>query len=260
MLDVTPGEGISSATVEFLRAFRPCASCQEWVRLGAGDDGGYETCVDDLRNGSIVAAFSMGVREEDAWSVDVNKRWGVPVYQFDCTVQSAQQCPDCHFYPKCIKSEDGTDDSFPGKSWTLKDVLEQTRLTDAPDRSILMKMDIESSEWPVFEKEDLSLLRKFRQISVEFHVLRVPQEHERKLRSMLKLQQAGFMISHIHGNNWAPFVKMGPYQFPDVVEANLVSDPRQREAHCITDPGDLPGDAPNNPIGPLFGHAKLPSL
>jgi hypothetical protein len=216
--------------------------------------------MDELKNqSSITAAFSMGVREEDEWSVEVNRRWNVPVYQFDCTVESAQRCPDCHFFPKCIKSEDGSGDSFPGKSWTMKDVLDKTKLASAPDRSLLMKMDIESSEWWVFEEEDLALLRKFRQIAVEFHVLRVVDEHERKLKAMRKLQQAGFVVAHIHGNNWAPFVNLGDYSIPDVLEVIMVSDPSLK-SQCDNHPGDFRGDSPNNPIGPIFPHATLPAM
>lgn len=256
-----PSSGISNTTVQFLRSFRVCAGCRTWERIGAQYDGGYETCMDDIKQkDSIRAAFSMGVREEDEWSVHVNKKWNTPVYQFDCTVDAAQKCPGCHFFKKCIKSEDGSGDEFPGKSWTLKQVLQHTNLTDVPDRSLLMKMDIESAEWWVFEKEDESVLRKFREMSVEFHVLRVANEHERKLRAMRKLQQAGFLVAHIHGNNYAPFIKLGSYNFPDVVEVNLVSNRDGRLKTCDNQPMDLPSDAPNNPVGAFFPPAELPKL
>jgi hypothetical protein len=251
---------LPDSSIEFLKSFRVCAKCNHWERLGAWNDGGYETCMDEFDGKSgIKAAMSMGVREEDEWSVDVNRRWHVPVYQFDCTVKSAQKCPDCHFFEKCIKSEDGSGDSFPGRSWTLSEVFKKTNLSSVPDRSIFLKIDIESSEWWVFEKEDPAILRKFRQIAVEFHVLRVVEEHERKLRAMRKLQDAGFVVAHLHGNNWAPFVEVGAYSFPDVVEAILVSDPKLK-GQCDNHPGDFPGDSPNNPIGPKYPHATLPAM
>jgi hypothetical protein len=251
---------LPDSSIEFLKSFRVCATCKRWERLGARNDGGYATCMDEFDGKSeIKAAFSLGVREEDQWSVDVNNRWHVPVYQFDCTVKSAQKCPDCHFFEKCIKSEDGSGDSFPGKSWTLSEVLANTKLSSVPDRSIFMKMDIESSEWWVFEKEDPAILRKFRQIAVEFHVLRVVEEHERKLRAMRKLQQAGFVVAHIHGNNWAPFVEVGDYAIPDVLEVIMVSDPSLK-SQCDNHPKDFSDDSPNNPIGPTFPHATLPAM
>jgi hypothetical protein len=252
---------LPESSIEFLKSFRVCATCKHWERIGAVNDGGYETCMDEFdgNKSGIKAALSLGVREEDEWSVAVNSRWNVPVYQFDCTVNSAQKCPDCHFFQKCIKSEDGSGDSFPGKSWTMSEALANTKLSAVPDRSIFMKMDIESSEWWVFEKEDPKILRKFREIAVEFHVLRVQEEHERKLRAMRKLQEAGFVVAHIHGNNWEPFAMVGDYAIPDVLEVILVSDPALK-SQCDNHPGDFRDDSPNNPIGPIFPHASLPAM
>lgn len=255
------GSSVGNASVEFLRAFRVCAGCSHWERLGADNDGGYETCMDDMpTDGGIVAALSLGVREEDAWAADVNRRLKVPVYQFDCTigVPATKACPGCTFFPKCIRSEDGEDDAFKGRSWSLREVLRRTNLSDVPDRSLLMKMDIESSEWPVLAGESPELLRKFRALSVEFHVLRVQEEHARKLRSLQRLQEAGFLVAHIHGNDWAPFVRLGPYEFPDVLEAHLVSNAAQAQ-DCDEEPGDLPDDMRNNPKGPDFPPALLPT-
>ena len=61
-------------------------------------------------------------------------------------------------------------DKFPGKTtWTLKQASEQSRMWDVPDRSLLMKMDIEFGEWSTLTDSDMATLKKFRQIAIEFH-------------------------------------------------------------------------------------------
>ena len=126
-------------TRELFQSFSICGSCNTWKRFGEENDGGYLLCMDSLNASDLKAAYSMGVQKHDQFSLDVYKAFNVPVFQYDCTVSHpAQICDKCQFFPACLSSK------FPGKtSWTLKEAIEQLKMLDVPDRSLLMKMDIE---------------------------------------------------------------------------------------------------------------------
>mmetsp|Transcript_37417 Transcript_37417/g.59113 ORF Transcript_37417/g.59113 Transcript_37417/m.59113 type:complete len:87 (-) Transcript_37417:79-339(-) len=81
------------------------------------------------------------------WSRDVFNAFNIPIFEYDCTVSTpAQTCEKCQFFPACMSSKEL--DKFPGRTaWTLKQAIEQSRMWDVPDRSLLMKMDIEFGEW-----------------------------------------------------------------------------------------------------------------
>mmetsp|Transcript_38889 Transcript_38889/g.91575 ORF Transcript_38889/g.91575 Transcript_38889/m.91575 type:complete len:302 (+) Transcript_38889:84-989(+) len=219
-------------TREFLKSFEICGACSKWQRYGEFADGGYLMCMDHRTNApQLQAAFSLGVEHHDQWSYDVSEAFAVPVYQLDCTVQSAPEdgCSQCHFFQKCMKAADGYQDNFPGRSWSLQEMLENTDLADAAERSLIMKMDIESSEWAIFERENTDLLKKFDQIIVEFHGLRNSQKHEQYLKAMQTILASGFKVAHLHGNSFAGMYQVGDYKVPNVVEVTFTSGPARNQ-------------------------------
>jgi len=215
----------AGATQDFLSSFEICGACTHWERFGEFNDGGYVMCMDHPEGApNLQVAFSMGVEHHDQWSEDVVNRLHIPVYQMDCTVSMAPAgCADCHFFSKCLKSADGSQDSFPGRSWTMAEALSNAGVAEAPERSLLMKMDIESSEWPIFERESVDLLRKFQQVIVEFHGLRTESKHEQYLKAMQTILSAGFHVAHLHGNNYAGMYQVGGYKVPNVLEVTFTS-------------------------------------
>eukprot|EP00403_Amphidinium_massartii_P032258 CAMPEP_0178443922 /NCGR_PEP_ID=MMETSP0689_2-20121128/39187_1 /TAXON_ID=160604 /ORGANISM="Amphidinium massartii, Strain CS-259" /LENGTH=315 /DNA_ID=CAMNT_0020068029 /DNA_START=12 /DNA_END=959 /DNA_ORIENTATION=+ len=216
----------SGTTQDFLQSLEICGACNHFERYGEKHDGGYLMCMDQYsgKHPAVQAAYSMGVEHHDKWSEHVASRLNLPVYQFDCTVKTAPQgCSNCHFFSKCIKSSDGHDDSFPGRSWSMKEVLENTGMADAGNRTLLMKMDIEAAEWAIFESEDPNLLRKFEQIVVEFHRLRDDSRHSQYLRALQTILSAGFKVAHLHGNNYEGMYRVGSYSVPNVLEVTFTS-------------------------------------
>ena len=153
------------ATKDLLRSFRVCGACQDFQRFGEPNDGGYLMCMDHMYG--VTAAYSMGVEHHDKWSGDVAATWHVPVYQMDCTVkEAAQVCPGCHFFRSCLSAPGG-----PKPAWTLAETLQHTGQGAAGDRTLFGKIDIEGSEWGALAAADVSVLRRFRQLVIEFHRL-----------------------------------------------------------------------------------------
>ncbi|CAE6938920.1 unnamed protein product [Symbiodinium sp. CCMP2456] len=242
-------------TRDLLNSFRICGSCKDFRRFGEHLDGGYLICMDHLAKGDIQAAYSMGIDDHDLWSKDVYMTYDVPVFQYDCTVDKpAQDCDSCSFYKSCLKGEDdGVEDPM---NLTLQQVLTKTSKGGGPDRSLLMKMDIEGGEWQALGTASDETLRKFRQLVVEFHWLQHEEQHVQFVSTLRRLKKAGFRVVHLHGNNAAPMYEYGDFQIPHVLEVTL--DSQGPEIPCVTDEVRSPLDHPNLAMKPELPLAHLP--
>ena len=141
----------------------------------------------------------------------------------------------------------------------MTETLQHTGQAAAPDRSLFGKIDIEGSEWGAFASADVSTLKKFRQLAVEFHWLQEVHKHPDYLRAMQKLQLAGFRVVHLHGNNYASMFDTTDYKIPQVVEVTFDSS-AQPMATCLQDQKMRPLDMPNNAANAELPLAHLPSF
>jgi hypothetical protein len=238
-------------TRRLLESFRICGQCGNFQRFGEANDGGYLMCMDGLKKGSVTAAYSLGVEHHDQWSEDVVKNLGIPVNQFDCTVD-ASDCKSCNFFKKCIVAADGKH-PVPGhetEGWSLQEAVSKTSkgaaMAQIPDSSLLMKMDIESSEWPIYASEPPEILKKFGELIVEFHGLHNEARHAEYLQAMHHISSAGFKVAHIHGNNFEGMYQTGSEEIPRVVEVTFVHG-SARPNGCAGDQLYEKLDASNNP-------------
>lgn len=249
-------------TKSLLHSFKVCGQCQNFKRFGEAHDGGYLTCMDGLSGGHIQAAYSVGVEGHDKWSLDIYNLLKVPVNQFDCTVtHPAQQCPTCHFYQACLQAPSGAGALSHHQNWALQQALDNSGMGKAPERSLVMKMDIEGSEWPILAEMTPGgageVLKKFQQVILEFHWMDQRYKHGEYLKAMQNLLAAGFRVAHVHGNNYGGMYSEGAYSIPNVVEVTFVSS-GQAAATC-QDPVLSPLDTPNNPRSPHdLPEARLP--
>jgi len=238
-------EGVSK---KFLETFKICGQCKNFKRFGEANDGGYLMCMDGLQEG-VGAAYSLGVEQHDKWSADVVSTLGITVNQFDCTVEvPASDCAGCKFFKKCIVSADG-ENPVPGhedEGWSLKQALKETSQESAADGSLLMKMDIESSEWPIFASEPPEVLRKFGELIVEFHGLEHEWRHDEYLKAMKHISAAGFKVAHLHGNNYQEMYEVGSSIIPKVIEVTFVHGAKRPDG-CSTDQLYQSLDAANDP-------------
>jgi len=202
------------------------------------------------------------VRDNDQWSLDVYNLLKRPVHQFDCTVDhAAAPCPECHFFQVCVEATSGAGAVAGRTNWALKKVLDESGLGHAPNRSLVMKMDIEGSEWPILAEMGPGaggdVLKKFKQLILEFHWMDKTENHAQYLQAMQNLAAAGFRVAHVHGNNWRGMYREGGYSVPNVVEVTFVSE-GQPLATCH-DPERSVLDNVNNPNNPIdLPEAKLP--
>ena len=241
-------------TKDLFQSFSICGNCETWQRFGERNDGGYLSCMDNMKSGTLLAAYSMGVEHHDKWSKDIYKSFHIPVYQYDCTLSTPpQDCGDCHFFPACLSSGKSKI-LFPGKtSWTLEEAIENSKMLKVPDRSLLMKMDIEASEWSVLASTSIETLKKFRQLIIEFHQLNLEDRHAEYLSAMHRLRFAGFRVVHLHGNNCCGTYDKEGFKIPNIIELTL--DSSASELTTCQDPKDVEFlDKPNRPKKRVIRH------
>jgi len=273
-------------TVEFLRALRLCAPCKKYQRFGEDNDGGYVMCADGLDKG-LVGAYSFGINGFDGWGMAIAERFHIPLNEYDCTsLKKPVACKGCerHFHPQCIlhnggdaeeaaeslrgvsdqrasDNEGNADDAskMTGASFkTFTQILKESGNANVQDRSLLLKIDVESAEWKVFAEEPVETLKKFREIVVEYHWINDEENHHLYAQAVKKVQQAGFSVAHMHGNNWGRGMgEFGEFSIPDVIEVTYIQTPAEGCAANIPYHNKL--DMPNTDKRPEMADAVLPT-
>jgi hypothetical protein len=198
-----------------LAALRPLAPQRvvglEKKRFGTSSDGGY-VMLDDLEG--IVGALSIGVGDNADWDLAMAAR-GLWVEQFDGTIDSPPVRHELlHFHKRMLLADGEVS-------------LKQLTKDAAPD-TLILKIDIEGSEWEVFDAIDERTLRAFSQILCEFHHLsRLAEECKRTLiaRVFSKLTTT-HAVFHVHANNCAPFYFIGNVPIPLCIELSFASRSR----------------------------------
>lgn len=233
----TPRERIVSLT----RLLRPQRAVGESkVRLGRDGDGGYISLDTGTR---VTHALSLGIEQDDSWDIDCANR-GIRVYQYDYSID---QAPHQHELTEFHKKKIGPRKTESEE--TIASILEAHALTE--DASVLLKVDIEGSEWDVFDATPVEALKKFDQIIGEFHYFGAISDaawYERARRVLEKLN-AVFGVVHVHGNNHGPFVFPANVPIPHVLEITFANRERYRlEDSDETFPTGI--DMPNRPDWP----------
>jgi len=245
------------ATRDFLKTLRLCAPCTKYERWGEPNDGGYIMCADGLDKG-LVGAYSYGINGFDGWGMEVASRFHIPLNEYDCT-NSKQPvvCAGCHvnFHSQCILNNNG---EHKYNFATLTQQLKDSGNANAADRSLLLKIDVEAAEWKVFAEEPVENMRKFREIVAEYHWIGQEYNHDLYLQAVKKIEQAGFAVTHLHGNNYGGGLEyFGDYSIPNVLEVTYIQKPASGCAAKV--PYHVPLDMPNNVNSPEMGDSVLPS-
>jgi hypothetical protein len=225
-----------------LRLLRPLAVPRfEKVRLGSSHDGGY-ICIDDFHG--IDTAFSFGIEQNPSWDVAVADR-GLTVYQFDHTVDAPLPSDPRMVFAKKRITPDAGDDS---ESITS---LVQRYDKGGHRPNLILKMDIESDEWQVFDATSSSILGRFSQIICEFHSFEDFHDsdwRQRTTRVLRKLVDSHGVV-HIHANNFAGSTNIANVFVPNVMEVTFAN----KDLYTFTTTDEIfpgPLDEPCNPEQP----------
>jgi hypothetical protein len=198
---------------------------KELVRKGREYDGGYVMLNHKLEN-SI--CYSMGISNDDSWDMDMVKI-GCEVYQYDHTIDKFP-----HSHPKFHSNKIGIC-SQPSGEDNLKTINELLEINcHINHNDIIMKMDIEGAEWPIFEEIESDILSKFSQIVVEMHsFLEVHHGHiAQKYISILNKLAKTHQVVHIHSNNCGPIALVGGIMLPDTFEVSFARNKDHAFSEC----------------------------
>ncbi|GJE60512.1 hypothetical protein [Methylobacterium trifolii] len=192
------------------------------VRIGRANDGGY-VMLDDFEG--IQGAYSLGIKDDVSWDLDIAAR-GIDVFQYDHTIDAA---PAVH--PRLHWSKIGIEGTKSGQENldTLENLLAQNGHSQATD--LLLKCDIEGSEWEMLANLGTTNMKRFRQVTVEMHAFEeLRQQHWYELlRRAFSVLTAHHSVVHVHGNNCAPMCVVGGVALPMAIEFTFM----RRDNHTI---------------------------
>jgi methyltransferase FkbM-like protein len=212
-------------------------------RIGAARDGGY-VMLDDFA--AARNALSLGIGNDVSWDLDMAAR-GFRVFQYDPTVAASPEAsPHFAFHRNRVVGR-----RRQACDVTLAEIMDRPEL--AADRDVIAKIDIEDAEWEVLAKTDPAVLRRIRQIAVEFGEIRrfADRDWRTVMLAAVKNITTHHACIHIHGNNWGPFTVVGGIPFPNFFEVTLV---RRADYRLVPSSATFPTefDRPNNPKMPDF--------
>jgi hypothetical protein len=224
-------------------------------RFGSLNDGGY-VLINDLKKSDFL--ISMGVADDVDFELEISPLiTGTHLYDF-----SIDDLPVPIPAGKFFKEKIGGD----GRT-TFHDVVLKT----PNDLDLILKIDIEGSEWEAIDHVDGTLLNKFRQIVIEYHGLEqilVDEHYLQILRVLQKIDKSHFVLN-VHGNNWGDTLSIENITLPSVFEVTyLRRDSYQVKATNELDRKKLLNlNRPCNPNEPEiyfpnlvdFGHLSLES-
>ncbi len=197
---------------EILSLLRVHDVCSEQkVRIGGGLDGGYVM----LRpSNSTTAVLSLGVGGDVSWDFDIAQT-GLKVFQFDHTVTQAPMAHDNFVF---FQYGAGRDIRGNDLHLTLTEIIRDTGCEN--DHNLILKFDIEDSEWRLILDETPETFMKFSQIVGEFHgLLRAGDEFYSDLfYDAFSLLKQTHEVVHVHANNWGQLGIIANVPVPDVLE------------------------------------------
>ncbi|BFZ00529.1 hypothetical protein BsWGS_03568 [Bradybaena similaris] len=178
--------------------------CKRKLRMGNMGDGGWEICDDpDVRPRPPCIIYSFGINYDFSFDDDASNVYGCHVYSFDPSMKKFEDHVErsklVHFY-KIGLSDLSTTNKDNWKMKTLADI--RTMLGHDNVTIDVIKMDIESSEWPAIPEMIRSgQLQTVQQFMVEYHVLESSQDYLMpRLKAIQAVEKAGFKRYYVHKN------------------------------------------------------------
>ena len=202
---------------EVLSLLKPISVQESLIRLGGDGDGGY-LVPDDLMG--IEYCFSPGVCDYAPFEIDLERR-GIKAFLADhSVVEPPKGLRISEFIQKHILAEDGAA-SITLSNWISRSVGEY-------EGDLLLQMDIEGSEYEVLLSTDLDTLSRFRIMVIEFHGLHglFDRAQFTLIKQVFAKLSERFDVVHLHPNNFAPALRIGKIEIPDLMEITFLRKDR----------------------------------
>lgn len=205
-----PKDDSDQSVYAVAKLLAPCITeNMELVRVGGEADGGYLM----IKDFNVSGVISIGVGRNVSWDQAVSNQ-NIPIVLFDPTIRRLpSKVPNSRFLRLGVSGNPAKSDYK-----TLEELIGLARFNGQED--LLLKMDVEGSEWECLEVTRPETLTRFRQMIFEFHDfhrLLTSGQSERVINVLSRLRQ-GHMPIHVHANNYGRVARYGRYWFPDALE------------------------------------------
>lgn len=196
-----------------IKLFKPYDICDEKIRLGPNEDGGYVTSAVTLEQS--VALFTYGVGHDIRYEEAYRDRYDKPVYLYDHTIGRSTGWDigrSLNFYNEGL-----------GYKENCEDFINHYEKLEIKGK-VLLKVDIEGDEYDYFERVDVNKLRKITTgILVEMHWL-YDSNYQKKAESVLHKLYDYYTLTHVHGNSWGITWNYEGHEIPETLELSLVNN------------------------------------
>jgi hypothetical protein len=206
-------------------------------RYGVPNDGGYLMCSNLM--GDATAAYSYGIDGRDDWGCDVSQQLRAMVHEYDCFNKTRPACNrgSFAFHEECLG---GTATNEAGRVYDT--FASQLTRNGDDGKHLIVKMDIEGSEWASLLATPDSVLDRVDQLTIEFH-----QKDDSSFAETVAKLKRHFYVAHFHANNYACSKGFEPF----TSWANEVLFVNKRIGVIDASPGrpilPSPLDSPNDP-------------
>ena len=180
------------------------------MRIGANSDGGY-ILLDDFENVKI--AYSFGISTEISFDKALADK-NIDVYMYDHTIEKLP-FSNLKFHWKKVGITDQK--GIKNNMKTLSELIKDNGHIN--ENNIILKMDIEGSEWDIFNNIREDILLQFKYILVEFHFR---DEFKSIYSKVFKKLNKSHQIFHLHCNNCCPIINFDGYMICSALEVSYI--------------------------------------
>lgn len=194
-----------------IAALRPIPCGHPLIRVGSPHDGGY-LIPDDLEG--VALCFSPGVSTVADFETELARRTGIAAVLADGSVAGPPPGTPHRSFERVFL---GTRNA-PGVT-RLEDWIHRHHPADRPG-DLLLQMDIEGAEYGVLIDTPAHVLRRFRIMVIEFHMLDslFAKPTCVLMAAVFDKVLADFAVCHLHPNNYGVAKHAGPFEIPPVME------------------------------------------
>ncbi len=227
------------SVLSILKLLRPANVVgHRMVRVGRVFDGGY-VMIDDFSG--CGAAYSLGISNDVSWDRQMAD-YGLDIYQYDHTID---ELPEQHARFKWHKTGIAAETDVGARLETLPNLVVANGHADL---DLILKCDIEGSEYGMFTSTPSKVLNRFRQIVVEMHQFErlTDLNYAKTVYEALCNLSVTHRVVHVHANNHCGYAILGATPVPSVLEFTFARKESYEFSTCVTTfPTEL--DAPCYP-------------
>lgn len=244
-IHLTKREAAASDVSEAVKMLVPVGSAPSLIRIGGDKDGAY-LIPNDLAG--IAACFSPGTDTKIAFERELAQKFGIRSLMCDGSVDASRLdlIEGMNVFKKVWLRDFDDSTTYSLNGWV--------ELSDVPqDKDLILQIDIEGGEYAALLYTSQSVLKRFRIIAMEIHLLdQLDDTRFLNLNYMPLMQKLTsiFDLVHAHPNNCHSAIEISGILVPPVMELTFLRKDRNlgtKQKSLLPHPLDIV-NVPHKPI------------